>query len=116
MAAAPGVRTRPSWVIAIYEFLEGRPGHEAPQRLVAEYAMGLVPPGPAWREGQAKRETDAKYRGAPVEDLPDLERLAVIRNGAKRIVLKSLYHERKVGRIEKFDRHGRPWLRLRISE
>jgi hypothetical protein len=112
MASQPATRKRPAWVIAVYEFLERRPEREAPQRLVAEHAMGLVPPGPAWREGQAKRVTDAKYRGAPPEDLPELERLAVIRNGAKRIVLKSLYHERKLGRIERFDRDGRPWLRI----
>lgn len=101
----------PAWVTAAYEYLEGR-GGAAPLRLVAEFAMGRVPPGPAWREGQAKRKTDARYRGAEETRVPDLEKLNVIRNGSKRIVLKSLYYERKAGRLEKFESDGRDWLRI----
>lgn len=101
----------PAWVSAAYEYLERR-GGAAPLRLVAEFSMALVPPGPAWREGQAKRKTDAKYRGAEADDVSELERLRVIRNGSKRIVLKSLYYERKSGRLEKFEKDGRDWLRL----
>lgn len=99
----------PVWVDAIYAFLETRNGC-APLRQVAEEAAARVPPGPAWREGRAKRQTDARYRGS--EDLPDLGDLSVIRAGQKRIVLKSIYYERRAGRLEKLDRDGRPWLRV----
>jgi hypothetical protein len=101
---------RPAWVDAVYEFLAARDG-AAPLRQVAEVAAALVPPGPAWREGNAKRQTDARYRGGAGE-LPDLKDLSVIRTGQKRIVLKSIYYERKAGRIERYDQDGRPWLRL----
>lgn len=101
--------TRPRWVDAMYEFLGERHG-EAPLRQVAEHAAGLVPPGPAWREGMAKRKTDARYRGAD-EEVNELENLRVIRTGAKRVVLKSIYYERKSGRLMRFERDGRPWLR-----
>lgn len=101
---------RPAWVQAIYTFL-GERGGAAPLRQVAEEVAALVPPGPAWREGNAKRKTDARYRGADDEELPDLNDLSVIRTGQKRIVLKSIYYERKAGRLEKFDRDGRPWLK-----
>jgi hypothetical protein len=100
---------RPRWVEALYEFLADRSG-EAPFRQVAEHAAGFVPPGPAWREGTAKRQTDARYRRSGA-DLAELENLQVVRTGAKRIVLKSIYYERKAGRLVKFDRDGRPWLR-----
>lgn len=100
---------RPAWVEAVYEFLNARNG-AAPLRQVAEVAAALVPPGPAWREGNAKRKTDARYRGSG-DELPDLKELSVIRTGQKRIVLKSIYYERKAGRLEKFDHEGRPWLR-----
>lgn len=105
---------RPAWVEAVYEFLSARNG-AAPLRQVAEVAAALVPPGPAWREGNAKRKTDARYRGGG-DELPDLNELSVIRTGQKRIVLKSIYYERKAGRLEKFDHEGRSWLRLLESE
>lgn len=101
---------RPAWVDAVYEFLAAREG-AAPLRQVAEVAAARVPPGPAWREGNAKRKTDARYRGG-VEELPDLNELSVIRTGQKRIVLKSIYYERKAGRLEKYEHDGRPWLRV----
>jgi hypothetical protein len=104
--------SRPRWVEAIYEFLGEREDQAAPLRQVAEHAMEFVPPGPAWREGMAKRKTDARYRGSPDEELSELENLRVVRNGQKRIILKHIYHERKVGRLEKFERNGRPWLRV----
>ena len=116
MAAPPAVSTshrkRPAWVSAIYEYLETRQDRAAPLRLVAEHAMARVPPGPAWREGQAKRKTDAKYRRSAPEDIRELERLRVIRNGSKRIVLKAIYSERMARRLERFERGGRPWLRV----
>lgn len=101
---------RPAWVEAAYEFLR-ESGGAAPLRQVAEVGAALVPPGPAWREGTAKRRTDARYRGVG-DELTELENLRVIRNGQKRIVLKSLYYERKAGRMERFEQDGRPWLRL----
>lgn len=104
-------KRRPIWVDAIYSFLEARDGC-APLRQVAEEAAALVPPGPAWREGQAKRQTDARYRGSEDGDLGDPDDLGVIRSGQKRIVLKSIYYERKAGRLQKFARDGRPWLRI----
>jgi hypothetical protein len=110
MAAA--TNTRPRWVEAIYEFLGERQDQAAPLRQVAEHAMTFVPPGPAWREGTAKRKTDARYRGSSDEELNELENLRVVRNGQKRIILKHIYHERKVGRLEKFQRDGRDWLRV----
>jgi hypothetical protein len=97
-------------VKAVYDFLDARHG-AAPLRQVAEVAAALVPPGPAWREGNAKRKTDARYRGGPDDELPKLDDLSVIRAGQKRIVLKSIYYERKAGRLEKYDYEGRPWLR-----
>ena len=100
---------RPAWVDAIYEFLATR-GGAAPLRQVAEVAAARVPPGPAWREGNAKRKTDARYRGG-MDELSKLNELSVIRTGQKRIVLKSIYYERKAGRLEKYDHDGRPWLR-----
>jgi hypothetical protein len=108
------VAQRPAWVDAIYEFLAERNG-AAPLRQVAEVAAARVPPGPAWREGNAKRKTDARYRG-DVEEVPDLNDLSVIRTGQKRIVLKSIYYERKAGRLQKYDEDGRPWLRILDSE
>jgi hypothetical protein len=101
---------RAVWVEAIYAFLRDR-GGSAPLRQVAEEAAALVPPGPAWREGQAKRQTDARYRHAS-EDVSALNDLSVIRAGQKRIVLKSIYYERKAGRLEKYDHEGRSWLRV----
>jgi hypothetical protein len=77
--------------------------------------MRFVPPGPAWREGTAKRKTDARYRGAP-DEVRDMENLRVIRTGSKRIVLKAIYHECKTGRLEKFEREGRPWIRRSTQE
>jgi hypothetical protein len=108
---AATTNTRPRWVEAIYEFLADREDQTAPLRQVAEHAMTFVPPGPAWREGMAKRKTDARYRGSS-EKLNELENLRVVRNGQKRIILKHIYHERKVGRLEKFARDGRDWLRV----
>jgi hypothetical protein len=105
---------RPAWVDAVYEFLAARDG-AAPLRQVAEVAAARVPPGPAWREGNAKRKTDARYRGGP-EELSDLKELSVIRTGQKRIVLKSIYYERKAGRLERYEHEGRSWLRLLDSE
>ena len=109
MAAA--AKTRPLWVEEIYAFLQDREGQAAPLRQVAEHAMTFVPPGPAWREGMAKRKTDARYRGS-LDEVSELENLRVVRNGQKRIVLKAIHYERKVGRLEKFDRDGRDWLRI----
>jgi hypothetical protein len=108
---AATTNTRPRWVDAIYEFLADREDQTAPLRQVAEHAMTFVPPGPAWREGMAKRKADARYRGS-LEELSELENLQVVRNGQKRIILKHIYHERKVGRLEKFERDGRDWLRV----
>jgi hypothetical protein len=108
------VAQRPAWVDAIYQFLAERNG-AAPLRQVAEVAAARVPPGPAWREGNAKRKTDARYRGS-VDEVPDLNELSIIRTGQKRIVLKSIYYERKAGRLQKYDEDGRPWLRLLDSE
>ena len=105
---------RPAWVDAIYEFLRERNG-SAPLRQVAEVAAARVPPGPAWREGNAKRKTDARYRGG-IDEVPDLNELSVVRTGQKRIVLKSIYYERKAGRLQKYDEDGRPWLRILDSE
>lgn len=105
---------RPAWVDAIYEFLAERDG-AAPLRQVAEVAAARVPPGPAWREGNAKRKTDARYRGG-ADEVPDLNELSVIRTGQKRIVLKSIYYERKAGRLQKYDENGRPWLRALDAE
>jgi hypothetical protein len=106
---------RAAWVEAVYEFLNRRDG-AAPLRQVAETAAALVPPGPAWREGNAKRKTDARYRGGIGDELPDLNDLSVIRTGQKRIVLKSIYYERKAGRLEKYDLDGRSWLRVLESD
>jgi hypothetical protein len=75
--------------------------------------MRFVPPGPAWREGTAKRKTDARYRGSP-DDVKPLENDRVIRTGSKRIVLKALYHEVKLGRVERFEKDGRTWLRATL--
>jgi hypothetical protein len=101
---------RPAWVAAIYEYLGARDG-TAPLRQVAEVAAARVPPGPAWREGNAKRKTDARYRAA-ADTLPDLTELSVIRTGQKRVALKSIYYERKAGRLERYEHEGRPWLRI----
>jgi hypothetical protein len=106
---------RPVWVDAVYEFLAERNG-AAPLRQVAEVAAARVPPGPAWREGNAKRKTDARYRGSLDDEVPNLNELSVIRTGQKRIVLKSIYYERKAGRLQKYDQDGRPWLRILDSE
>ena len=114
MSATSRQRTPPAWVTAIYKYLESRDGQAAPLRLVAEHAMGLVPPGPAWREGQAKRETDAKYRGAAPDHVSEIEKLRVIRAGSKRIVLKAIYYERQAGRLVKYQQGGRDWLRMVI--
>jgi hypothetical protein len=102
---------RARWVDAIYEFLEKQPDGAAPLRVVAEHAMRFVPPGPAWREGEAKRQTDARYRGQD-QALPDPDKLRVVRTGQKRIILKQIYAERKAGRLEKFVQSGRDWLRV----
>ena len=108
---AATAKTRPRWVEAIYEFLADREDQAAPLRQVAEHAMTFVPPGPAWREGMAKRKTDARYRGSS-DDVNQLENLRVVRTGQKHIILKAIYYERKVGRLEKFQRNGRDWLRV----
>ena len=105
------MKSRPRWVEAIYEFLQAREDQAAPLRQVAEYAMAFVPPGPASREGAAKRKTDARYRGTS-DELSDLENLRLVRTGQKRIILKHIYYERRVGRLERFDRDERPWLRI----
>ena len=102
---------RPLWIEEIYDYLSKKPNEEAPLRLVSEHGMRFVPPGPAWREGMAKRKTDATYRGASDEVRP-LENIRVIRTGSKRIVLKAIYYECKAGRLTKFEREGRTWLRL----
>jgi hypothetical protein len=105
---------RPIWVHEMHKFLRDKPGMEAPQRLVKEHGMRFVPPGPAWREGTAKRKTDARYRGGD-EAVPALENLRVVRNGSARIVLKALWYEvNKAGTMEKFERDGRTWLRTLI--
>jgi hypothetical protein len=106
------IADRPIWVQEMHHFLNKRPGKEAPLRLVKEHGMGFVPPGPAWREGDAKRKTDARYRGAG-DDVPKLENLRVVRNGSARIVLKAIWYEvNKARTMEKFERGGRLWLRL----
>jgi hypothetical protein len=105
------MKSKPKWVEAIYDFLEEREDQAAPLRQVAEYAMAFVPPGPASREGAAKRKTDARYRGA-LDEPGEIENLRLVRTGQKRIILKHIYHERRVGRLEKFERDGRPWLRI----
>jgi hypothetical protein len=110
--ATTTTKVRPRWVDAIYEFLADCEDQAAPLRQVAEHAMKFVPPGPASREGMAKRKTDARYRGSSKE-LSELENRRVVRNGQKRIILKHVYHERKVGRLEKFERDGRDWLRVK---
>lgn len=107
--------SRPLWVQEMRQFLNAKPSGEAPLRQVAEHGMRFVPPGPAWREGTAKRKTDARYRGAD-DEVSGLENERVIRNGSKRIVLRALYHETKVGRMTKFERDGRKWIRLDQSE
>lgn len=107
----PATTTPRRWVEAIYEFLREQEDQSAPLRQVAEHAGAFVPPGPAWREGMAKRRTDARYRGASEDGLSELEKLRVVRNGQRRIILKHIHHERRVGRLEKFERDGRPWLR-----
>jgi len=99
-------------VDAIYEFLATKRGRSAPLRQVKEYAMGFVPPGPAWREGAAKRAADARYRGSDASEVSELENLRVIRTGQARIVLRHIYQERRAGRLARFDKGGRPWLRV----
>jgi hypothetical protein len=105
-------RERPLWIEEICEYLSKKPNEEAPLRLVSEHGMRFVPPGPAWREGMAKRKTDAVYRGASSEEVRSLENIRVIRTGSKRIVLKAIYYECKAGRLAKFEREGRTWVRL----
>jgi hypothetical protein len=106
--------SRASWVQAVYDFLEER-GGEAPLRQVAEVAAARVPPGPAWRVGNAKRKTDARYRNSsdePPAELPTINDLSVIRTGQKKIVLRDIYYERRAGRLERYERDGRAWLRV----
>jgi hypothetical protein len=106
---------RPIWVQKMYEYLEARADAAAPLRQLTEFAMRFVPAGPAWREGAAKRQTDARYRGS--EGGSDLaERHRVVRTGSKRIVLKALHYETKAGRMQKFEHGGRTWVRLSQEE
>jgi hypothetical protein len=99
----------------MYDYLAKRPDGAAPLRQLTEYAMGFVPAGPAWREGAAKRLTDARYRGAEGEPSVN-ERHRLVRTGSKRIVLKALHYEAKVGRLQKFEHDGRIWVRLAQEE
>jgi len=96
----------------MFKFLRAKPGHEAPLRVVVEHGMRFVPAGPASREGTLKRKRDANYRGSS-DELNVLENQRVVRNGARRFVLKALHYESNVsGRMEKFERDGRRWVRL----
>jgi hypothetical protein len=107
---------RPIWVQRMHEYLEKRPDRSAPLRQLTEHAMRFVPAGPAWREGIAKRQTDARYRGTRAEDLDSSDKHRVVRTGSKRIVLKAIHYEVKSRRMEKFDQSGRTWVRLTQEE
>jgi hypothetical protein len=103
---------RPVYVEEMFKFLRGRPGQEAPMRLVVEHGMRFVPAGPASREGTAKRRRDAHYRGSG-DELAALENQRVVRVGSRRFVLKALHYEANVsGRMKKFQRDGRRWVKL----
>jgi hypothetical protein len=60
----------------------------------------------------AKRRTDARYRGSAEDDLDEATNRQLVRAGSKRIVLKALHHETKIGRMRKFDEDGRTWIGL----
>ena len=110
--AAKPLSQRPVYVEEMFKFLRARPAHEAPFTLVVEHGMRFVPAGPASREGTAKRRRDAHYRGSG-EELSSLENQRVVRGGSRRFVLKALHYEANVsGRMEKFERDGRRWVRL----
>lgn len=122
------MRVRALHIHEIYRFLEAR-GGAAPLRQVAEAAAALVPPGPAWREGQEKRKADALYRArkaareagrdptdVAVPELRELNKLSVIRTGQKRLALKSINTERQAGRLERYEHEGRQWLRTLNSD
>lgn len=113
-ARTPRTRTPRLWVEKIETLLRER--GEVSFRLAVEEGMRYVPAGPAWREGAAKRRTDARYRnfGVDVEvDLSDTS--ALVRTGAQRIVLEAIRQEVLMGRFERLERDGRRMIRLGVS-
>lgn len=105
---------RPDWALRLYEILDER--GEAPRKLVEEEMMLLIPSGPAHREGVAKARADHLYRMRKLGLEPDVEyrpRGDMIRKGRQRLALKTIHTEVSAGRVEKFEKDERIWLRRR---
>lgn len=112
-AGAMNLSDRPDWVERLYDLLAER--IEAPRRLVEEEIMLMIPSGPAHREGAAKARSDHSYRMRKIglEPDPRFEPSGdLVRRGRQRLALKTIHTEVKAGRIERFTRDGREWLRL----
>jgi hypothetical protein len=108
--------SRPDWVSKLFDILDER--GEAPRRVVEEEMMLLIPSGPAHREGVAKAKADHAYRlrKLGLEPDPDYEaRGDLTRKGRQRLALKSIHTEVAAGRVEKFERNDRVWLRRRSN-
>jgi hypothetical protein len=105
---------RPDWVGKLFDILDER--GEAPRRVVEEEMMLMIPSGPAHREGVAKAKADHAYRlrKLGLEPDPDYEPGGdLTRKGRQRLALKSIHTEVAAGRVEKFKRDDRVWLRRR---
>ncbi len=77
--------------------------------------MLMIPSGPAHREGIAKARSDHNYRMRKLGLEPDPAYVAtgdLVRKGRQRLALKAIHTEVAAGRIERFQRDGRVWLRL----
>jgi hypothetical protein len=104
---------RPDWIEHLYDFLGEKTA--APRRLVVEEMMLLIPSGPAHREGVAKARADHVYRlrKLGLDPDPDYEPSGdLVRRGRQRLALKAIQTEVTAGRIERFTKDGRIWLRL----
>jgi hypothetical protein len=113
MEGTIAVTERSDWVERLYELLDER--GEAPRRLVEEEMMVMIPSGPAHREGAAKARADHVYRmrKSGREPNPEYEpRGDLIRRGRQRLALKAIQTEVDAGRVERFRKDGRVWLRL----
>jgi hypothetical protein len=103
---------RPDWVERLHELVALG---DVPRRLAEEEMMTMIPSGPAHREGVAKAISDHKYRMKKLGLLPDPQYVPsgdLIRRGRQRLALKAIHTEVAAGRIERFIKDGRVWLRL----
>jgi hypothetical protein len=116
MAVMTALNDRPDWVERLYELLGEM--SEAPRRLVEEEIMLMIPSGPAHREGAAKARSDHDYRMRKLGLDPDPTYEPggdLVRRGRQRLALKTIHTEVKAGRLERFKKDGRDWLRLRST-